>query len=47
MVHKNNLQNVKCKQFGSNNNYVSNCYNSVVKTKLVTARAPRCAPTDK
>ena len=46
MVYKNKLQNVNFKQFGSNDEYVSNCYNSVVKTKLVTARAPKCAPID-
>ena len=47
MVYKNKLQNVKCKQFGNDDNYVSNCHNGVVQSRLVTARAPRCAPIDK
>ena len=41
MVYKNNLQNVKFKQFGE---FCNDYYgNNVVAPKLVTARAPLCA----
>ena len=47
MVFKNKLQSVQFKQFGNNqNDYVDNGHcNTVVLPKLVTARAPLCAPT--